>query len=68
MTISGNARRIQRCREKKAALGMERIDVILEGDLVDRLREEAQYQKVPFSRLIEAILITHLQSGKRIWA
>jgi predicted DNA binding CopG/RHH family protein len=68
MTISGNARRIQRCREKKSRLGMERVEICLGGDLLDRLKEDARYQGIPFPRLIESVLIAHLQSGKRIWA
>jgi hypothetical protein len=68
ITISGNANRIKRCREKKAALGLERIEICLRGDLLDRLREDANYQGVPFPRLIEAVLIAHLHSRKRIWA
>lgn len=67
MTISGNAARIQRCREKKARLGMERIEIALENDIVKRLREEARYQQVPFPRLIEAILVDHFRNGRRIW-
>lgn len=68
MTISRNAMRIQKCREKKARLGMERVEILLGGDVLDRLREDAKYQGIPFPRLIEAVLIAHFQSGKRIWA
>lgn len=67
VTISGNATRIQRCREKKAALGLERIEITLGSDLVDRLREEAQFQQVPLPRMIEAVLRAHIHSGKRVW-
>ena len=67
MTISGNATRIQRCREKKSRLGMERIEICLGGDLVDHLKEEARYQQVPFPRLIEVILANHFRNGRRIW-
>lgn len=67
MTISGNAIRIKKCREKKALLGLERVEIALGADLLDRLREEAQYQRIPLPRLIEAIVADHLHSGKRIW-
>ena len=67
MTISGNAIRIQRCREKKARYGLERVEITLGKDIAERLREEARYQKIPFHRLIGAILADHLRSGRRIW-
>lgn len=67
MSISGNATRIQRCREKKARLGMERVEITLENDILERLREEARYQQISFPRLIEAILADHFHKGRRIW-
>ena len=69
MSVTGNAaERVRRCREKKTKLGLERIEITLGGDLVDRLREEAKYQHIPLPRLITAILSDHIHGGKRVWA
>lgn len=69
MSVTGNtAERVRKCRERKAKQGLERIEITLGEDVLDRLREEALYQRISLPRLVAAILADHLNRGKRVWA
>ena len=66
MSVTGNAaERVRKCRKRKAKQDLERIEITLGEDLSDRLREDAECQRIPLPRLIAAILADHLHSEKK---